>query len=167
MVKIISLSYVMICMLVVGTLTPTYKVEGAWIEREMEIDSRLKQELYGVLQSIEETLNYSSQIEILDLEYKGSVLYIDLSNELILYGGGTAAEYYVGKTLFDWGFEATDAEFISLLIEGQADTFPEGSRYNLYSREDYIQNMKNTIDEGQPNEKNNICNSESRESKRN
>lgn len=159
MVKIFNLTWITLCILSFSTSTSGYKMEDNLINNQVKVEVQLKEELYEVLQCIEETLNYSSQIKILDLEYKENILYIDLSNDLVQYGGGTSAEYYIGKTLMTWGFEGTDAKVIKLLIEGQAYTFPEGSEYNLYSREDYLQNMKSTVEEGQTNEEDNICNS--------
>ena len=159
MVNLTSLSWITLCIIIFGTSTSGYKGESILIKEQVKIEIQLKEELDHVLQCIEETLNYSSQIEILDLEYKENILYIDLSEDLIQYGGGTSAEYYIGKTLMTWGFEQTDAKVIRLLIEGQAHTFPEGSEYNLYSREDYLQNMKNIMEEGQTSEESNICNS--------
>lgn len=159
MAKIISLTWITLCILSFSTNASEYTVANHLINNKVWMQIQLKEELDDVLQCIEETLNYSSQIKILDLEYKENVLYIDLSNDLLQYGGGTSAEYYIGKTLMTWGFERTDAKVINLLIEGQAYTFPEGSEYNFYSREDYLQNMKSIVEEGQTNEENNICNS--------
>nr|WP_307992791.1 hypothetical protein [uncultured Niameybacter sp.] len=162
MVKLISLTWVTLCILGFSTSTSGYIKEEKLINNKVQVEEQLKVELEDVLKCIEETLNYSSQIKILDLEYKENILYIDLSHHILQYGGGTSAEYYIGKTLMTWGFEATDAKMINLLIEGQAYTFPEGSEYNFYRREDYLQNMKSTVEEGQINEEDNICNSKPR-----
>lgn len=157
MVKLINLTWLTLCIVSLSTNHSLYKIEDYKVKANVQVEVKLKKELEDILKCIEETLNYSSQIKVLDLEYKEHILSIDLSKDLLQYGGGTSAEYYIGKKLMSWAFEETDAETIYLLIDGQAYTFPEGSGYNVYSRENYLQNMKRIMEEENDSEENHIC----------
>ena len=146
----------MLCVAIGGLNVPSYTVNVELENKEEAFDKILEQGLEEKLREIEEALNYSSQIKILDLKYEENVLTIDLSQELTAYKGGNAAEAYVAYTLLDWGFQRTNADYITLLIEGE---------YTLYMREDYetfILPKLSEQDEGTIDEKNNICNTESR-----
>ena len=137
MLKILGVSIVMLCAVIGGLNVPNYE-KNMELEQNQEVLSKsLKKDLEKKLREIEETLNYSSQIKILDLKYEENVLTIDLSQELIAYKGGNTAETYVAYTLLGWGFEKTSANAITLLIEGEMNQFPEGGLYTLYTREDY------------------------------
>ena len=165
MLKALSVSFVMLCVAIGGLNVPSYTVNVELENKEEAFDKILEQGLEEKLREIEEALNYSSQIKILDLKYEENVLTIDLSQELTAYKGGNAAEAYVAYTLLDWGFQRTNADYITLLIEGEMNQFPEGGVYTLYMREDYetfILPKLSEQDEGPIDEKNNICNTESR-----
>lgn len=165
MLNFLNLSFVILCIMVGGINTQAYRVNVEHLSKEETFEVILKKQLEEELVKIEETLNYSSQIEIFDLKYEENVLTIDFSQDLVAYGGGNAAETYVAYTLLDWGFTNTEADYITLLIEGEKDQFPEGGDYTLYMREDYetfIEPILSEQDEGTSHEKNNICNTESR-----
>lgn len=137
MEKILGVTILSLCMVMSTIGMPGYRLNVALENKAIIYEDILKVSLQEELEKIEETLEYASQIEILDLKYEENVLVIDLSKELISYGGGNAAESYIGETLLRWGFENTKAEFVSLLIEGEIDAFPEGSQYACYMRTDY------------------------------
>ncbi|MGL4798900.1 MAG: hypothetical protein ACRCWY_05815 [Cellulosilyticaceae bacterium] len=100
--------------------------------------SNLQREaLEGTLRTIEETLGMTSQIQVLDLQYKEDTLQMNLSKELISYGGGNEAEYQVVTQLLRWGFEEAEAANITLLVEGRSDRFPEGTCIVDYTKVDY------------------------------
>ena len=137
MLKILGVSIVMLCAVIGGLNVPSYQ-KNTELEQNQEVLSKsLKKDLEKKLREIEETLNYSSQIKILDLKYEENVLTINLSQELTAYKGGNTAETYVAYTLLGWGFEKTPAKAITLLVEGEMNQFPEGGLYTLYTREDY------------------------------
>lgn len=137
MLNILNVSFIILCLAIGRGAVPDYKVTVSSVTKEDAVKEALKEELKEKLIEIEENLNYSSQTKVLDLKYEDNVLTVDLSKEIIVYGGGNAAESYVAYTLLDWGFTSTEAEYITLLIEGEADKFPEGGDYTLYMREDY------------------------------
>lgn len=142
MVKMISVSLITLCLAVNSLSVPGYRLNVELDSKNNIYEEMLKKDLQDELIEIEKTLNYSSQIEILDLKYERNVLTIDLSKEITLYGGGNTAEQYVCYALLTWGFENTKAEFVSLLVEGEMNTFPEGGDYTLYMRGDYETNIK-------------------------
>lgn len=167
MLNFLNLSFVILCFAIGSLNTPACRVGVEHLSKQESTAKRLKEELKEELRGIEETLNYSSQIEILDLKYEEDVLTIDLSQDLVDYGGGSAAETYVAYTLLNWGFTRTDVTYITLLIEGEMNQFPEGGAYTLYMREDYetfIKPILSEQDEGTIHEKNNICDTKSRQS---
>lgn len=137
MLKILGVSIVMLCAVIGGLNVPSYEKKMELGQNQEIFSEHLKKGLEKKLREIEETLNYSSQIRILDLKYEENVLIIDLSRELIQYKGGNTAETYVAYTLLEWGFKKTPAKAITLLIEGEMNQFPEGGLYTLYTRENY------------------------------
>lgn len=142
MVKIMGVSLIALCLAVNSLSGQGYRVNVELESKNNIYETILKEGLQEELEKIEKTLNYSSQIKILELKYEGNVLTIDLSKDLILYGGGNTAEQYVCYLLLTWGFENTKAEFVSLLVEGEMNTFPEGGDYVLYMRGDYERHIK-------------------------
>lgn len=139
MVKVICL----LC-IVGGLVIQSVNVNGV-VERERpfkyeEITQNQcvsEESLENKLREIEEMLGYTSQIKILDLQYRKGKLTIDLSKEVIVYGGGNEAEYVVICELLEWGFEETPAEAITLLIEGSIEGFPEGNQIQQCTKEVY------------------------------
>ena len=142
MVKIMGVALITLCLAVNSLSVPGYRLNVELNSKNDIYEEMLRKDLQDKLAEIEKTLNYSSQIEILDLKYERDVLTIDLSKELTLYGGGNTAEQYVCYSLLAWGFENTKAVFVSLLVEGEMNVFPEGGDYTLYMRGDYETNIK-------------------------
>lgn len=95
------------------------------------------QTLEETLENIEEIIASTSQITLLDLQYTEGYLVMDLSHQLISYGGGNAVEYQVIKALLDWGFQYEDVDYITLKIEGSTHHFPEGNEVIAYDRDRY------------------------------
>ena len=78
MLKALSVSFVMVCVAIGGLNVPSYTVNVELENKEEVFDKILEQGLEEKLREIEEALNYSSQIKILDLKYEENVLTIDL-----------------------------------------------------------------------------------------
>ncbi|MGL5675104.1 MAG: hypothetical protein ACRDDX_01675 [Cellulosilyticaceae bacterium] len=102
-----------------------------------EVSVLQREALEDTLRTIEETLGMTSQIQVLDLQYKEDTLQMNLSKELISYGGGNEAEYQAVSQLLRWGFEEAEAANITLLVEGRSDRFPEGTCIVDYTKVDY------------------------------
>ncbi len=109
------------------------------------------------LENIQETLGSASQIQILDLQYREGVLLMDLSKEIVVYGGGNAAEYQVVSQLLAWAFDQIGAEKLTIKVEGSTMGFPEGTYIVGFTKEEY-----HAYSEGRAYEKDYICNTESR-----
>lgn len=107
-----------------------------WNDQVAEKDLKIR------VQELKEMLGYTSQIEVLDLQYREGVLTVNLSDAFISYGGGNEAEYTSIKYILDWGFAYKEVSHITLEIEGETNLFPEGSEIVLCSRSYYQLNYK-------------------------
>lgn len=129
-------------MAISSTIAETTCIEERHIALEQDveqvIENSMRSSLNECLNQIEETMVMTSQIEILDLQYEEGVLSIDLSDNVLEYGGGNQAEYQLVQSLLRWGFENTDADHISLLVGGRYDRLPEGTQVICYPRERYL-----------------------------
>ena len=92
--------------------------------------------MYYLLIRTHET-GMTSQIRILGVEYEADKVIINLSRELMSYGGGTHTEYIIGSELMEWVFEYTDAELMGIQIDGVYILLPEGSDYSACTRDNY------------------------------
>ena len=81
-----------------------------------------------------------SQTEILSVQWYGNELVVDVSKEIISYGGGNAMEYAIVGELLEAAFSIPEVESFTLLIEGKEDCLPEGTRILGYTRERYNEN---------------------------
>lgn len=90
-----------------------------------------------VLENIQKETGLTSQIEVLGVEYEEDKVVIDLSKELISYGGGTYTEYVIGAKLMEWVFENSDADLMGIKVEGEFILLPEGSDYSTCTRTNY------------------------------
>ncbi|MGL4737350.1 MAG: hypothetical protein ACRCW2_07865 [Cellulosilyticaceae bacterium] len=93
--------------------------------------------LSPVIQSIKEESGMTSQIKVLSVKYEEDKVTINLSKELVAYGGGTYTEYIIGAKLMEWVFTHTEANMMCLQIEGKDVLLPEGSDYSACTRENY------------------------------
>lgn len=82
-----------------------------------------------------------SQTEILSVQWYGNELIVDVSRDIISYGGGNAMEYAVVGELLEMAFSIPEVESFTLLIEGEEDCLPEGTRISGYTRERYTQTI--------------------------
>lgn len=114
----------------------SYKEEQA-VLYQVDQTQDLMDELKDFLINLEENIGLTSQIQVLDLQYTKGILLIDLSEELISYGGGNAAEHMIIKELLKWGFENIQADKITLLVDGSIEGFPEGTLIHQWTREVY------------------------------
>lgn len=93
--------------------------------------------LSNVIETIKEETGMTSQIKVLSVKYEKEKVIINLSKELISYGGGTYTEYIIGAKLMSWAFTHTDANIMCLQVEGKTVLLPEGSDYSACTRENY------------------------------
>lgn len=84
-----------------------------------------------------------SQIEILSVQWNGRELIVDVSEEITSYGGGNATEYEVVSQLLAMAFSIPEVESFTLLIEGEEDHLPEGTQISGYTRERYMEKIRN------------------------
>lgn len=79
----------------------------------------------------------SSQIEVLGVQWEENELIIDVSKDIVSYGGGNAMEYELVSQILNQVFTNSEVEYFTLLIEGGEATLPEGTQILKYSRDDY------------------------------
>jgi spore germination protein GerM len=70
-------------------------------------------------------------------------LILDFSEEIKNYGG-TLREQWIVSQILSTGFSMPEVNYITVLIEGQKDYFPEGTIIDAYKKEDWLEErMKN------------------------
>ena len=118
-------------------------------------DEKLKDSLEEVIEKLQIITKNSSQIKILDLKWEEDTLIINLSKDILNYGGGNTTEFIVSQSILDWAFTNTKAQAVTLLIDGGDEALPEGTEFSYYTRENYLRNadLRKEI-----YEENNICN---------
>ncbi|MEG0352742.1 MAG: hypothetical protein RR586_05705 [Cellulosilyticaceae bacterium] len=102
-------------------------------------------EIEGLLEEkIEESLNESqdmkwmtSQNKVLEVQWKEGHVTVNLHKDIIGYGGGTYTEYILGALIMEAVFENSEAESLTILVNGTSEQLPEGSDYSNCSRENY------------------------------
>lgn len=132
-------------------LTENIYAEQTQVINQKTIESYLKK--------VQVLSGMSSQIEILDLQYKDNVVIIDFSPNIVKYGGGNYTERMIGTLMMEMTFNQTEAKALTLLVEGKTNLFPEGTDFSYCTREDY--NMYYKLSEDY-NEDYTVCNQESR-----
>ncbi|MGL4345157.1 MAG: hypothetical protein ACRCTE_08175 [Cellulosilyticaceae bacterium] len=96
-----------------------------------------EESLKVVLEEIKEQTGMTSQIDILGVKYENEEVTINLSKDLLSYGGGTYTEYIIGTRLMEWAFTETHAKVMKLEVEGDTVPLPEGSDYSFCTKQSY------------------------------
>lgn len=102
-----------------------------------EIEDILKNKIQVKLNESEDMKWMTSQNKVLEVQWKEGNVTVNLHEDIIGYGGGTYTEYILGALIMEAVFENSEAEVVTILVDGEPDCFPEGSDYTDCTREDY------------------------------
>lgn len=106
-------------------------------QKEQELNVELKKIIEDNLEELEDIVGMTSQNKVLQVEYKDGQVTVNLHKDMIGYKGGTHTEYILGALVMEAVFENSDAEILTILVEGKEDKLPEGSRYIACTRQNY------------------------------
>lgn len=153
---------VFVCCIFLLTTGKIYSTDLNLVQEQVQVDyqtsksmEKLKESLEKSMEEIQKVTKNSSQIKVLDLKWKEETIIINLSKDIINYGGGNTTEFIVSQLILDWAFNNTPANAVTLLIEGKEAVLPEGTEVSYYTRENYLNNaeLRKEI-----YEENNLCN---------
>lgn len=146
MEKIIILSLLLFCLQAQPVYTYDEQVyvesEQVHVEVEDNVEARAKK-VFDALIVDGETKNefISSQTQVLGVQWDGNTLILDVSKDISSYGGGTAIEYEIMCQLLNTAFSIQEVECFTLLIEGEEEYLPEGTKILGYTRQRYLANV--------------------------
>lgn len=107
------------------------------LQNEKELNVELKRIIEDHLEQLEDIAGMTSQNKVLEVNYKDKQVTVNLHRDMIGYKGGTHTEYILGALIMEAVFENSDAETLTILVDGKEDKLPEGSRYIDCTRQNY------------------------------
>ncbi len=114
-------------------LSQTFEIKNTYNTAEKTFITLDK--LFNSVQNI----NYvPKDTKILNVEKIGKKVYVNISGEILSYGGGSTYEVGLVRQLLYNIFQFDETEIVSIFIENKKSYFPEGTLIYNYEKSDFL-----------------------------
>jgi len=133
----------------------TYMDPMVWIQVPLQSEITMKEQVYNTIESLFQWSNtedlYScipQGTSVLSVVIEKDQCILNISQELIQYGGGTYIEKMIVEQLCATVFSFPQIQKVTILIEGMFQILPEGTEIQEIERKQWEENQKEVTQNG-------------------